>query len=557
MARALPLICFFALALSAGSLLAQAPAAQPAAGAAQPSIIVSLESFDGFYADLKFLFDLAKEPKAYKTLKDTLDVFIEGTNRTVPVVAQFVVQKSAFETVLRIPVDKKNLNAFIANINTLDVNTKKQPGKDLWSVKGLFAGWMSAANGYVYLAKDKNQVTGVKVVPAADLAQFMTKGGYDLGAHILNDAAEASQKERRAAMKTVKTEITATLKQKKGEDPEVYGLRKLSTEHQLEELERFYVESAEIVLGWTTDAKTSLGRLEVHLTPIAGTPLETSAKLVSAQPSYFAAFQVDRKAALSGLINFPADDLRKAHLTELFKLSRPVAQKKISEGAALSDKQKTRATHTTDLIYDVLDQVIADGNFDGFIDMQKSADGLHNVIGGLKAKGESVSATLKKYEDIEHSIEKVGEVDLHSLPLDPDSKVLSVLFGKGATLYIGTSTEAVWYAVGKDGLERLKTAITELPKAPAQAGGPHPALAFHAHLEPLVRALDARPIKKEASTKKLPIDIALETFREGEDVLEFELLREDDKIVLHLDVLPGVLRYVGKIVAKNVNENLN
>ena len=57
----------------------KAPAQKDAGQKADSAVVtIALPSADQFYGDLKLLFDLAKDEKGFKTLKETIDEFLVG-----------------------------------------------------------------------------------------------------------------------------------------------------------------------------------------------------------------------------------------------------------------------------------------------------------------------------------------------------------------------------------------------------------------------------------------------------------------------------------------------
>ena len=96
----------------------------------------------------------------------------------------------------------------------------------------------------------------------------------DLVAELKNDAAGIGV--RRDNFKALRKQFEALIKFRRGEDPHAFELRKLALNQQLDEAERFLVESENMQIRWTTDTVKGLGRGELSLTALPETELLTS-----------------------------------------------------------------------------------------------------------------------------------------------------------------------------------------------------------------------------------------------------------------------------------------
>jgi len=543
-ARLCRLACFILLACTA-AVTAQAQQAP----AQKSSVTVALSSVDELNRDLEWLFQLANDPKAFKTLKETLEVFSIGVTPDQPIAAQIKIRNGQVKTILSVPVNDPN--GFLENIRTLGVKTKRlAPG--LYRTSDVTDGYLRLAGGTAVFAEDRADAVG-QIPPPAQLAAFLKSQNFDAGAHLINDPAELAQ--RRDDMQALEKETLAAIKQRKGEDDDVFKLRKLAVEQQLNELQRMYVEAREIMLGWVTSVEQKHGALNVTLSALPETSLAQSIALIGQTPSYFAAYKVDTNAPLSGVINFPLDEMRKEHLANWLKASRPVAKKEIAESTTIAAGDKERAQKIADTVYNLLDYSVSQGVFDGFIDVQPAEGGLYTALGGMKVDGSIVVNGLKEIggEGTQIAFEKQGDFELHSVQLPSTRLEMQQLFGKETTLYLATSADAVWYAIGPGALERLRSAPESLSKGEAAASTT--ALAFHIKFSPWLQAIDQR-LTRDKKGDAAARQRALAAFKPGGDTMDFALYRENDVVKLQMVVHEGVLRFVGQVMAKFVSENL-
>jgi hypothetical protein len=551
--KELPVSRLFRVLLTVGVLWG---VAGPVQAQPKPSVTGALASTNELYEDLKFIMvDLAKEKEQYDTLQGTLDVFVAGLALDEPLVVELIPQKSGFGTVLQLPVN--NFPNFLANIKALGVKTKKQPNF-VYQCQGAYNGWLLQMKGQATFAENKEVVTG-KVLPlkVAALANPVLGGGkYDVGAMIDNPAE--GQKDRAASMDTVEKQAISALKPLKHESKEAFALRELATKQQFAEIKRFYVESKHIEMGWKTDVKQRQGSSNLLLVALPDTSLAKSVELVGKQPSYFAGYKVRKDSALSGVVNFPVDEMRQKHFQELSEKSRPVAKQKIDEDKALSDKQKEHAHEVADLFYDITEQVAKDGVVDGFIDVSGEKIGAFTAIGGLKVKGDIVAEKLKSFKgdhEIKIDVDKAGDVSIHTVGIPADREELRDLFGKDATIYVGTSSEAVWYAIGVNAMDALKDAIGKYHTSEGSSEGGATILAFHVHASPWAEAIDKHLTRKkvgDAAERRKAID----SFKGGNDKMDAVLERVDQEIRGHMEVYEDMLRFAGHVIAEGVKNNL-
>ncbi|HVW02786.1 MAG TPA: hypothetical protein VHB77_20680 [Planctomycetaceae bacterium] len=553
----------FCVLLAVGVVWGVAGPVQAQQSPPKPSVTGALYSTEELYADLKFiLVDLAKEQKPYDTLKETLDVFVEGIDTKEPLVAELIPQKSGFGTVLQLPVS--NFTNFLANIKALGVKTKKRPppaSKFTFACTGAYTGFLRQLQGQVTFAEDAAVVDGPPAPKVKSLAKpvLQLNGDerkFDVGA-VIDNSAEGL-KDRTASMDNVEKQAISALKPLKNESKDAFALRELASKQQFAEIKRFYVESKHIAMGWKTDVEKREGHGNILLIALPETSLAKSVELVGKEPSYFAGYKVNKESPLSGIVNFPIDEMRQKNFQEFTEKSRPVAKERIDNDKNLSDQQKTHAHEIADLFYDITEQVSKDGVFDGFIDVRGEKMGAYTVVGGIKVKGDIVADKLKNFKgdhEIKTGVDKVGDVDIHTVGIPADREELHDLFGKDATIYVGTSADAVWYAIGVNAMDALKDAIGKYHGGSGDGEKSAIALAFHFQASPWAEAIDKHLTRKKlgnAEERKNAID----AFKGGKDTMDMVIERVDQEIRVQTQVYEGMLRFAGKVIAEGVKNNL-
>lgn len=538
--------------------MAQAPAA---AAPANPTITVILSSSQELLDDLKFVIEtLGQEPARFKTLEETLTVFMEGVDRVGPVGLRSFLTNGNLIHVLSVPInDPKALKVFLDNLSALDIKNKPVAGNpNLYQLLKLFVGWVHYIPNIktAHVSDDQQEVLKLATAVPANLLN-----GRDMIA-ILDNSAQPP-KDRQTAFKKVKENLSA-VKPAEKEDPADFEIRKLAIDQQLTELERFFVESSKVSAGWTLSAAKKQAVLDLNLAALPKTSLAESIELLAKTPDHFAGVG-NEETILSGSVNFAIDALRKQHLQASAKLWRPRMKSKIDGNMKLTDDQKEVRRTFVDLGLDVLDGVLAEGVFNGFLRVQQnSKDSSFVSVGALRVPdGKAFEATLAKLKDrVKLNVETVHEVAIHTVSVPDMKKDFPEFFGGEPVIYFGTSKNALWYATGTDALDKLKAAISQVQQAPAAAPvstvlnfsmkvGPWSEFGDK-HPSPVEEKLSDKEKKNVREMRKLGID----AMKAGNDTLSLKLERDAEEVKLHLQFDEGLLRAAGKLIGKGIKDNL-
>lgn len=586
-----------AFAGAAALLLATARCqAEPATAGNKPVITAVLHSIDELYNDLKLVFDLAGDQKGYKTLKETIEVFLEGVETDKPAGIRVYLTADGLRPAASLPVgNDADLKKFLLNLFDLDVKTAPPPTPALLPqvppkvraqiktlglhaderiIFGLYDAFLKYSEQHVHLGELLGDVRLPKGGVPADIVQ-----GLDLA--ILIDGSDQKPADRVNAFANAKKEILAALEKGEDEHEDDFALRKSLTEHQVAEIERFYADSSKIRIGWETSAAKKHARLETELVAVADTPLAKSIQMIDQAADDFSAVS-NEGAALSIRINFPVDPMRQQSLQTIAKQARASLKRKVDEDKTRSEEQKAVDKDLTDLVFDVVDDIGGMGLFNGFLRTWPNADGTLTTVGATKVpQGAKFVALLNKFASRggTNGVEKVGiegDVEIHKLTVADLQKDYPEVFTADGTLYVGIADKAVWYAFGDKSLEKLKQAIGQVKAGEAKPG---PVVEVAAKLLPLVEVFNkvhsrkkaSAPAKGDPKAKKaakadrgsmladldLPA-IAIEAFKEGQDTFSLSLVRkpQQDAVEAAMQLDEGILRFVGKALSKFVKDNL-
>lgn len=576
----------------------------------KPAITVVLPSTDEGFKDLKLVFDLVKDEKGYNTLKETLELFLVGVDTKTSSGIRVYPTSIGLRSVLSFPVKSEaDFKKLISSLWDLDVKTapapsaqldrqipkatkQKLPGLNLAKnervIFGLSDGFMRYESGYVHIGQQLLDVRLAKAGPPPEIAK-----GHDLG--VLIDGLAQSKEERQKAFEKSKKELIGAIEKGEKESDEGFELRKAITEHQISEIERFFVEASRIQAGWNVSDIEKNARLELDLEALAGTPLEQSVLLLGQTPDEFAGVsKTDAVLSLSGSTTL--DPLRNAFLKNAAKLERAFLKKEVADNTKLTADQKKIDDDLVDLTFDVIDGIANGGVINGFLRSWSNADStLTTVAGGHIPEGAraKLEKMLEKFaargpnNKLESKVDSEGEIEIHRLTMSDVQQDFPEIIARDGAVYVGIDERSLWLASGDKSLDRMKQAILEAKSAGPKPGpdivlfvkfGPFvdfwnnwrtrnpkaaPAPVVVEHKRPnetkatrtSARTAEKKPVEGLISTADLR-KLAIEAFKEGNDTMTMSLEGQDKVAKLRVQYDEGLLRFVGRVASKFVKENL-
>ena len=523
-----------------------------------PKVLLMQAGADRLLADLELMVKtIAGQSKTWSDkVEPNIVIFLDGINRTKPIRIDILLKPDGEEYSPHFPISNKK--QFRKNLETVGIDSKRA-ARNLYELKNLIEGYLRFHHGYGSIAEEKKQIPSKMEDPRIAISVY-EKEGYDVAAKITN-SAEGIEK-RRSSFVPVIQNLLAGTKKLKNETPEEFDLRKLAAEQQLNELERFFVESKLVEGNWTTDNLTKTAYGELMLEALPGTDLEKSIILANKEPSYFSAIPFNEKASTALQVNFPLDDFRKKQLLHFYKVFIPVLKSRISRDKSLSPEGLVAGQKAVEILIGLLAEGTQLSSIDAHLEMVPDGEGRFTLVSGIRAvdgnKAIEFVKLIPQFEPavrLKMNIEKVHGVDLHVIEfVNPGPPAIVYLFGEKAKIYIGTSKDAVWTGVGKSGKEALIKRITEVVtskgKIKKKEGAPF--YRVSTQLLHLMQALDLELGKKGDPDQRKAI---LEGLKEGDGRINAEL-RADGKIVRgKADADTGVLRMLGRIIAYQAEEN--
>ncbi|WP_375314924.1 hypothetical protein [Schlesneria sp. DSM 10557] len=529
--------------------------------------------------DLKWMIELSPTPdlrKQWKPFKENLlDAFTQGVDLSKPVSLDLVFRKDELGYEGRIPVkDLTGKNTgFLPNLRGMGY-LYKPLGQELYQVneKNKKPFFLRYDKNYAWMATTKEAIPANRP-PAAQELQPLLDLKKDFLAELKNDAAGLDK--RRENFQELRKQFEALIRFKRNEDPNAFQLRKLALVHQLDEAERFLVETEALLATWTTNAVSpnGTGRGELSISALPGTDLAKSVEEFAVKPSYFANVPLHENPIAVGRITFPLDSSRVAHLTEFYKAVRPVLQTEIKSRKGYTDAQKDATAKASDIFLDMLESGLSLGVVDAFADAHEVGEGKTVMVTGIRVvdgkRADEIVQLISQFKSgwqVKLDVHEHAGVKIHELTV-PESRIeaFQKVFPGENKVYVGTSGDAIWGAAGVECLTHLQAAIDEAAKPAPEKANPV-FVNYQLQLGKIVKLAEViqkdlpsgpgltkdqqQQVKDLEKYRKLASDAMLNC----ESLIQGELRRNDNKIEGFVEVSECVLKFVGSIVADGAKQ---
>lgn len=543
---------------------AQAPAAT-----APPTVTIAVKSTQELEADLQFLtqLDTARGARLWPSIKDVLlPAFFQGIDSSKPIRTDIVLGGTRSVTLV-LPVKKVDLKSFLSNVEGYVGGKSRATGADLYALKGPvrrdaappFAGQMRylPTQGYAVIVESPATVPA-GFQPLTGIESLLAPG-FDLAATFQNNMEGAAS--RKAAIQSVRTDLTAEIRKVPGQSEDEIALRQATLTQQIDELERLFVEGHQMTLGWTTDAARSQATLDLDLTALAGTSLETCIAELAAKPSLFSAAARTENSIFFGRVNHALDAMRKKNIAALLPLMEKHLASRVEAHQDWDAARKAGYTAAIGSFFKLLAAGNEMGLIDGYIEVAGSGDS-RSLIGAIRTPdGAQPAAVLSALKDagwnVELDVAREGTAALHRVHLPQSENAdFGLLFGKAAVIEVAVSPQAIYYAAGAGASDLLKKAVAETGEDASKNDGTF--LDVWVKLGPWIEFLDQRHqlhptdlskldavARKNRESRDALRKAALSAFSGGDDTIHTQLIRKDQRITGRTTFSAGILRFIG------------
>jgi hypothetical protein len=585
--------CLLALTLAVG-LISSPTLAR--AGETDDRVVAFLVSPDELIADVKHIVvELAQEEKAWKNnVLPNLEIWLFGVEASKPVALDVLFTPDKGRVIeFHVPIaDRREFLG--SNLGDVGVVVKKDASNpNLYKLSEVIEGWL-------LFTKDKGQEYGSIVTNKANLPKeppvgrftHFQKAGYEAG--IRWSALENTRAERDKGFDKMLSEVTSNIKKRPEETNAQFELRKLVLEQNTQRLARMFTNTSELLAGWKTDAKARSYGGSSRMVGLPGTDVEKNIASIGTVSSKFAKVTTPENSAMFARVMLPLAEVYQKEQARTFNASLAALKERIDAKEDLDADTKAARKELSEKVVQIATDSLGLGWMDVYAELVPSTGSLYNGIVGVRVKDSATAQEIVKLLpraqpgwNVKMNAEEFGGAQLHQVDMKGKlPSTLKVHFGEAGEAWVATGEETIWIAAGPEGLTRLKAALT--------SDGKENTRPVHAvmHVEPalrigksltedrdieLFRTLQQGTLLKGGSEteEKKPgkkdeerrvnrnalknfkwHDTALKALEGGSDVVTLEVKKDGDALLGELKAEEGVMRAVGKVIAKFAVEML-
>ncbi|HVJ84614.1 MAG TPA: hypothetical protein VM452_03160 [Caulifigura sp.] len=575
--------------------------AAPAAAADDDRVVAFLTSADELIADAKHIVvDLAGEEKAWtNSVLPNIEIWLFGVNPEKNVGIDVLFDPETGR-VIEFHVPIANRREFLnSNLGDVGVVTKQdRKNKDLYELSEVLEGWLlftKSTDGQEYGSIVTNKSNLPTKSPVTKWELFK-KAGYEAG--LRWSALEATKAQRDKGFDKMLSEVTSNLKKRPDESQAQFDLRKLTVEQNANRLARMLSNTSELMAGWSTDAKARKYGGSSTMTGLPGSDVEKNIKSIGTVPSKFSGVTTPENSAMSARVMLPLAEVYQQEQAKTYSTSLAALKERIDGKEDISAEEKKARKELSEKAVQIASDSLKLGWLDVYAELIPSGSSLYTGVVGVRIQDSAVAKEIVellpsaqkgwtvKTDVAEESGAKIHVIDMKAkLP-----NTLKTYFGDAGEAYVATGDQTVWIATGPDAMGRLKSAM-QAAAVEAKANDTPLKVVMHVHpaLQIGKSLTEDRDIElfrtlKEGSLLKGPQqdnndkkgakkdeerrvnrnalqnfkwhDTALKALEGGKDVVTLEITKDGDALKGQLNCEEGVMRAIGKVVAKFAVEML-
>jgi hypothetical protein len=527
--RALPLLC---LLLVPASLQAQGRTAPP-------SVVVRFSSIDSLIDHVRFLASLAGQKDAARQIEGLIkqktgDKGLEGVDARRPFGFYGRVGKDLDDIsgALLIPIADER--AFLNLLQNLSVQTVKGEG-GIYSIKTNTPvdAYLRFANKYAYVTALNPKALDDKNL----LDPAMVLAGKPTSALLLTIQLDQVPEAAKAITTAQAEQVLQELQDLKvpGETPAQKSFRVAALKEVIRLIALVLKDGKELKAEVDLDQRSGDLAATFSLSGLSGSEMAAGIEAVATNSSLFAGL-LKKGAAVSGMGHVKLPEALASALGDAAQDAKAMAVNSIQD---VGKKQQAES------LFKVLIPTLRAGDFDGALVMTSQGKQL-TVLGATKVKnGDELGKTVRELvagsmkdlppalrDKIKLDVGTVGATKIHKLELpveDQGSKMVQKVFGE-ASLYVAFRNDAMFFSLGKDGLQSIKDAI------PVKATGSTPMFLYEVDIAQL--ATLAPPDQADKARKIFP---------GGQGGIVRLTVQGGRALTVRLDTKVSVLQYLGQM----------
>lgn len=452
----------------------------------KPVAIVAFAGYDELMKDINFIGELGDQKEASGNIEQMVQMFTQGKglagfDKTKPIGVLIQTDGAMPSGAICLPVS--DLNALLDVAKGFGVSTTDM-GNDVMQIKSAQGASLFAkkSGGWALLSMAPAMLEGLPADPGAEFAALVKE--YDVAAKV--NVKNLPEAQRQQAIEAMSQGAQQGLKKEPNESDAAYAERKKMVEAQLEQLKEFINDLDEVTVGLKIDGDAKRVFADFAYTALPKTKLAEAIAASSDAKTNFAGFSNPEAAVnLSFASKMTGSD--SAQLSQAVESVRTQVTEQIDKSKKLKNAEsKAKAKAALEDFLAALRATLEAGVTDGGASLELSGDSLSLVAGGFIADPAKVEAGLKKLAEvgeaeksaemptIKWAADKQGDVTFHTLtrPIPEDEDEARQLLGDDLNMVVGVGKKAVYFALGREPMAAVKSAIDASAKTPNKAIAP-------------------------------------------------------------------------------------
>jgi len=532
----------------AGLLLAAAPlvALHAQEMESKPVAVVSVAPVKKVLADVQYLADAAGQTDAGRMAALLSAPFTEGIDKSRPIGVVLMTNGQEFAPTAYLPV---------SDFDKLVTTATEQigPPQDVGGGVKMFTPnqmpiFVKDAGNWAILAMDQEKLANPLDDPTAFLKDLPEQ--YDLAVQAFpGNIPEIYQT---VIIEQMKTGIELSLEQEPDETDEEFAARKKQIADQMAEVERFFTELEDIIVGWNVDAAKQGTYLDFAYTAVEGSDLAKTMAMNTDLTTEFSGFS-SQDAAVNLQVTEKLAESDIARMEKQMNDLREQGIRQLENEGELEGEELESAKKVIDLAIDTLIETGRTGTLDGammldmaggkgtFLAAAHVADG-QRVEDGVKEMLK-LAATEGEVPPVKWDADTYQAIRLHTMPIPMDDAPPEAkdILGENPVMILGIGEKSVYLAGGHDAMARLKKAIDEsIAGTDAKVG----VMQMHVAALPILKAIQMN------SPEPVPgVDAAVQALSGGADKFLVTVDMEQRYMRLRVMLQEGLIKAIGAGVA--------
>ena len=521
-----------------------------------PILVVNIASIDRVLTDVDYMFQAAERPDMMELVTGFITNTIgdlKGMNRQKPFGVMLFLAPGLPPTptpVVYVPVD--GIEDLMKIVEAGPIKPRKVDGKEgHYELTGPGPRlYCVIKKGYAYLTNDDNKhMLEAELPEPAAIAEPMA-AKYDLSVSVFVKNIPITV--RTVLLTFLRQSTEAQLQQRDTESEAAYKMRRANGLSTVEFIEQMMTQCEQIQFGIDASKERKNVEIELLMDATPDSELAKHSQTLAGRKSYFSPLFNDGQP-LTVSASWKMDKRERKAAAAMVDAMRIGLAKELPEGTAPG----------VDPLFDSLKATAEQGDMDFCVQFQPVLNNQFVFLGGLRlVGGESFGKGLAQLLTAVQGREELDKVELnadthagivfHRLAAKNVPRQEQRTYGGTPSLYLGTSSQTLWFTVGSDqAMPHLKTAIDDIQAGNATTPGGGSAYPFQMilHTAPWLN----RPEANDRENARQ--DFARKAFDKESDSLRISVQPTETGTRSRAVLDEGFIKLVGLLLAREYDKS--